>query len=91
MKWHVALTITSMLTVNAINKRHRASSLICILKGINNSKILESPYPELVNWKNTLSLRISFSLGPNEKMHVKQDCVSTFMTVVLCFGCGTEN
>lgn len=87
----VALTITLMLTVYAINKRHRASSLICILKGINNSKMLQSPYPELVNWKNTISLRISFSLRPNEQMHMKQGCISTFMTVVLCFGCGTEN
>ena len=86
----IALTTTLMLTIYAINKRHRAFSLICILKGINNSKILESPYPKLVNWKNTISLRIYFSLGSNEKMHMKQGCTSTFMTIVLCFGGGTE-
>lgn len=70
MKWHDCPNYYfDVKSIYAINKRHRAFSLICILKGINNSKILESPYPKLVNWKNTISLRISFSLGSNEKMH----------------------
>lgn len=52
----IALTSTLILTIYAVNKGHRVSSLICYLKQLNNCKNLESPLPKLVNWGNTIGL-----------------------------------